>query len=551
MNQCLRIVAPKFFLLIEARYGQSTLQNFDAIIRNTVLGSRTNPLWRLNLGIYIALPIVLSFVYKAGFFKSGLGTVAISNPTNISHPYYGLAAPPGVQRTAYAVGLSYMANASTTWYAATSILNESTDLPDRPTAYGINTLFLSNISVAMLDTPMPDYISALQWTLGKRDYNDSHIISARNITGTVTTYNDTAETLRHDPAFWVPYQGAYNGDASTETGPYGQNIGLLANNYNKDNASWCFVGFYPIANFSTPKNKFRANALGFNTRREVCNATWSLSREKMQLIGGSCQSQSLDASKQALFTQNSFMFTWLYPPILREYLGRFAKPYSNISWLHPTPSSRWDPWIVPSFTTVVASMYWSRAVARYSYASWDSIDKGDEEFLLDKTDVYYPVSDQIQYQIPILSHFWLLFLILAIQPFLTLLIFLLGLINYATPIDKDFGMVSILAGVRPSSLALLKGASISGVLKRPLPVNIIPARPIQTADHKEFPDIEYVLGENGARGRKELLHNPVMVALSDIRGWLQGKRKSSNVYSKGPIELQGWRRTDTMYGRLK
>lgn len=40
MNLSLNSVVPTLFLLLEARFGPSTLQNYDGITRNQILGSR-------------------------------------------------------------------------------------------------------------------------------------------------------------------------------------------------------------------------------------------------------------------------------------------------------------------------------------------------------------------------------------------------------------------------------------------------------------------------------------------------------------------------------
>ena len=56
MNLCLNVVAPKVFLMSEARYGHSHIQNYDAILRSSIILSHTGLLWRVVLLIMIALP---------------------------------------------------------------------------------------------------------------------------------------------------------------------------------------------------------------------------------------------------------------------------------------------------------------------------------------------------------------------------------------------------------------------------------------------------------------------------------------------------------------
>jgi hypothetical protein len=55
-------------------------------------------------------------------------------------------------------------------------------------------------------------------------------------------------------------------------------------------------------------------------------------------------------------------------------------------------------------------------------------------------------------------------IILAIQPFLTILTVLGRWLLYSIPIGQDLGLISILGSMRPSDLELLKGSAFSGKL---------------------------------------------------------------------------------------
>ena len=56
MNLCLNVIAPKIFLMFEARFGHSYIQNYDAILRSSIVLSHTDLLWRAVLLTMIALP---------------------------------------------------------------------------------------------------------------------------------------------------------------------------------------------------------------------------------------------------------------------------------------------------------------------------------------------------------------------------------------------------------------------------------------------------------------------------------------------------------------
>ena len=55
---------------------------------------------------------------------------------------------------------------------------------------------------------------------------------------------------------------------------------------------------------------------------------------------------------------------------------------------------------------------------------------------------------------------WLLYLILAIQPALTIAAYLAARFFYQTPIDNGFGITALLAGVRPGDVEIALGRII-------------------------------------------------------------------------------------------
>ncbi len=64
MNLCLASVATKVFLILEAWFGSSKLQNYDGILRYHILASKLSITWRFILVIMLAPPIGLSVSYK-------------------------------------------------------------------------------------------------------------------------------------------------------------------------------------------------------------------------------------------------------------------------------------------------------------------------------------------------------------------------------------------------------------------------------------------------------------------------------------------------------
>lgn len=114
MNICLGRVAPALFLHIEARFGASTVQNYDGLLRNNVTAARLSHHWRAVLVFLMALPIGLSAAYKQ--FTGGASTRWFVDPVGLtgtnSTSYYGMFAPPGLQLLGEHTGVSMFFNAT-------------------------------------------------------------------------------------------------------------------------------------------------------------------------------------------------------------------------------------------------------------------------------------------------------------------------------------------------------------------------------------------------------------------------------------------------------
>ena len=562
MNKCFTSISPKFFFVNECRWGRSTLQNYDAILRNSIFVSYTSISWRLTILICAFFPILLGYAYKDKIFTGDASTISILNPANQTPHFFGLAGPPGVENK-WATGVSYMINATGPWYSATMDKTGAIDPPTFPAAFGFNMLMLSETSSAMLDIPMPEYIEFLRSWLQGFTTGSSLEISA-TVHATVSSYNDTIETLRNETTFWDAFQNMTSSTLVTDQ-KHGLGlplrINLLANDNAPNNASSCFLDWHPMQGGpGDPQKRFRDNALYFNTLREICHGTWILTIDTLQLIEGYCNlDQSLHVADQSIFNAG-YHFTDFYLPILAEYLLRWGTPWNSTldRWLPPKP--QWDPWLIPSYTTVVASMYWSRMTAKFGYYNWPSkdpsmLDFRDQHVLVNHSEIYYIPPDEIFIlHVPVISQrSWLLYFILAFQPGLCVIMFLIGFIQYDSPLDNNFGMIPILAGVWTSSLPLLKGASISGRLKKPLPLTIhtqgvLPIVVEHNGKSRPIYQVGYELGGPGGHKRNERIQHHwferTIRELHKIKDFLVGK-KVWGFSSKGRLT-----RADTVYERL-
>lgn len=78
MNLCTSTVVPHALLLLEARFGRSSLRNYEALLQSQLWSPGASPMWRLILSLLVALPLGLSVAYKR--FLGGNSSASITMP---------------------------------------------------------------------------------------------------------------------------------------------------------------------------------------------------------------------------------------------------------------------------------------------------------------------------------------------------------------------------------------------------------------------------------------------------------------------------------------
>ena len=143
-------------------------------------------------------------------------------------------------------------------------------------------------------------------------------------------------------------------------------------------------------------------------------------------------------------------------PSLVEVLGSFATSRNQSSW------------VSPSVVTSMAAMLWSRiiivksATANLDRASLIYKGLNGTKFSLADVGVIYPVNDTVFHNRPTMQKSGSLYCVFALQPLLTMIILVLILMFHSTPLDKGFGLISILSGIDRGSFDTLAGAALSG-----------------------------------------------------------------------------------------
>ena len=472
MNLCLDSVTPTLFLHLEAKIGPSKLQNYDGILRNQMFASRVDFTWRLVLGFMLALPLGLSIAYKK--FTGGESVKFVNAIDYGIAPYYGMFAPPGLQSKDSKTGIQLFSNATLPFTVASStdsINGAEPPIPVFPRAYGYNILLLNDESTAMLDIPGPDYVSAVQSLLA---LGESWSLTA-SVFGTVANLNHSKEA---DP-------DGYNSTfmdlcvaAEESSGAYadidifdGKRLVLL-DHASPGNQSSQYIGFAPSTYTPVPGynglpcSDFSPYATLYDVTRQPCRGTWSVTRGGIELVDGSCNGIILPPEQQMVVTNNNMFLDFFFLPSLVELLGPFADARNQSDWAGPY------------MATGVAAMLWSRMTnlhgVNLSRTSKPWKVSNGTTFSNEDIGIIYSTNDSVFYTRPTLRKSGLLYGVLAIQPLLTIAALLLTAIFHSTPLDKGFGLVSILSGINRRSLDAFSGAALSGELTKDVKLEICP-----------------------------------------------------------------------------
>lgn len=473
MNACLSYWRTYFLTLLEARFGRSTLQNYDAILQNAIYGPQTDLYWRVILLGFWILPIFLSVAYK--LFTIGPVTRELRYPDVVEFGFYP---PLGLEKVGH--GIALMANLSLPFIQETTAAdNYGADPPEpfRVGTFGLNTLLISHTAVAVLDLPRPHFVADVRQRLQQ---GETWQVEA-NVIATVTRQNTTIEQYRDlskdtSVSFW---KSRWHDMLEPKTVDLYNGFEIsMGTDVMSNDSTWLFLAFQKSHIGQTPdpdgdRAAFKALAKMFATWREPCTGKWNITRTTMQLVDGSCDLErdatKLDQSYQEVFTNNELGLDNFFVPTLSEFLGPFAIERNSSEWLMPT------------MTATVAAMMFSRIAA---------LNPPDKPVSPLPHRHNPPRGDMIVTSTRLgLGQSNGLLLVLLIQPALLVLCMATTWLLYAVPVDRTLGLVSILAGVEGDSLRRLGGASLSAKLRSKIRLDIAIYEP-DTAQ----PEIRYTVG---------------------------------------------------------
>ncbi|MCJ1390475.1 hypothetical protein MMC18_003334 [Xylographa bjoerkii] len=483
MNQCLQRIFPYLFILVEARYGSSSLQNYDGLLRWSPFASRLGIVWRVTLVILLITPLVLSVSYKqfiGGFSYTDVG---------VSNRFYAPTGPPGLQIN---IGRNtIMSNATSTFMSATTDdVDFPVDISSNSKVYGFNLILLSNTSAVAVDAPVPRRVAELQQHLSD---GSSNYLSA-DIRGTVAQYN----FVTGDEQYWNQTFDISKVDTLSLFDGFFFAVlqeGVATSDDPKFwNGSWTLVGTmssgYVVDNSTQRGLNFLTTAMRFDVMRHACNATWKITRSSIELIAGNCDPEPLPPEYQ-YYDNCQLSLVDNLGRGLADNLGAFA---TNRNQSH---------WRVPTHAAIIASAYQSIVAAGQGYVPvqedgpiweyWNVTNSYNETYIS---------QEHLQLETPTLRALGGLYFVLALQPVLTIVAFCGVIRLFHSPIARTFGLVSVMAGIERESLKLLLGAGFSGELKQSvgLEIKVSPKSP-EAEDGGRVGKVKYRIGKSGMKGK--------------------------------------------------
>ncbi|KAJ4262919.1 hypothetical protein NW762_006532 [Fusarium torreyae] len=432
IDLCTNKLSTIVFLQLETRWA-SLLQNYDVIIKKSVLGSllnwrRGDQRWTLLLSASLAFPLALSVGYKT--FIGGRVNVQAQN----SSGHYGLTGPVGL--TEFASGSALMVNATIPF-----MFNAPKKLPSRPQAFGFNMLLLDDksISVAMLDGPSPSYVESIR---NKLRSQQSYTVAA-NVSALSWKLDPEVNEHRDDDDWWNNFYNKSAGQGPQYISLYKERMWL--------SSLWTDPQVHRFFMLLTPHKKesrkirptkleFQKLAIGFVSQRRRCKGKWKITPSAVDLVEGDCTEtfEGPFPSDCRTLHLNDARF------LISDFVG-------GLDTRELTEEGQ------IRLTAVVSALFWSRLTAFCGINSpvKDLIPSENEQF-------EYTRKDTARKAVPVLRASPILALVLLSHPVVDILLLSLRMILSSAPVSGGFGLISVLSGYKPKESDILRGAGLSG-----------------------------------------------------------------------------------------
>ena len=480
-------------ITLEARFGGSILQNYDAIRRNDKFRSHTSFLIRLALmGLY-ALPLGLGAAYKQ-FASGGRTTIPLGTAGQKLH--LGPSAPPGL----------YMGSPVFAYVNATSALYDSRSNaaqdPAFPSSHGFNMHMINSTHTVMLDTSLSLTLGDVQASLQEHE--------VRRLTVSVGATYASLDSTPASPeraafdAYWSNIDDRFGDTYKLQTG-WGAGRWWGMWNGGMD-VSLVFLSWW--TSNDTVYQTFESQANGFNIYRGKCRGTWVISSSGIFLEDASDFDTSWSPERQDWSTcdrtlvldrsQTAVVCKW--NPLSNDFysvISGFLVQYDqNQRTVVMDELSLWVATVVAMEWSTLASM----TVQSANETNPTRLSDRQLQWIAEYPGLLYENEYLMTSTVNTMRRGFGLCAVLSVQP-LFLLVMLLGrCLLYEVPVSENFGITTLLAGASRKTLDALDGAAFSGKLTRKVRVQIR-----VHDDHAGMkPDVQslrYIFGSNESNSR--------------------------------------------------
>ena len=177
--------------------------------------------------------------------------------------------------------------------------------------------------------------------------------------------------------------------------------------------------------------------------------TWNISASNVSLIHAEL---SDTRPEQIIIQETALNLGQWFTVLLPEY---------NYRWY---PPENLQETRINTFPPLVATVVWARLV---SHNGHQNVNRADQDPVHAAQTLYTKPASEVlirRTSVTLKRSGWLLF-VLTINPALTILAVLIKALLYSVPISDEFGLISLLSGVKQDGLDILRGAGLSGKLE--------------------------------------------------------------------------------------
>lgn len=419
-------------LLVEARFGGSCLQAFDAILRQDVWGKLNLPFRAILLVLMLAGTIFTTLDKE---FSYGSSSVSIGPPQGLN---FGIYPNPGWPTSGN--GLALAIDAYVPFWLG----------PQLKKAYGYNLYTVDNATAVMLDTPDPKYI---QGTLQESLRYNSQLSASYTIRATVNATVSEAIAEGGDGPLLDPHGN------SVASGPY-HNTTLYLNGelcssvmVPPSGSKFAYAAIFSCTQDQTfDSGLFNQSARGYAQTRRCYDGVWNVTVGSIYLVDATLSKDQSSCKSQELLTWTGFEIDWQMFAMVPEFNWVWWPRGNAIDTLPP----------------LVASATWSRLVALEGPEALNRVLGSNGSHVVHSQDLsmYAKQSRDVQISQRVITLHpspWLAVLI-VVPAFIATLGLLVKIWLHRVPIGEGFGIVSVISGLRadPEQLLKLKGAGLSG-----------------------------------------------------------------------------------------